>query len=95
MLSMSSVIIEESSIWDLLIINILYSFKFVIANYICPYIKRRIKTHFSTHYKQIFVVELFGSDRSPRRGDLVRACVCACVRACVWDILQNNSENEF
>ena len=29
----------------------------------------------------------FGSDRSPRRGDLVRACVC--------DIIQNNSENEF
>ena len=34
---------------------------------------------------------LFGSDRSPRRGDIVRACV----RAYVWDILQNNSENEF
>ena len=22
---------------------------------------------------------IFGSDRSPRRGDLVRACVCVCV----------------
>ena len=30
---------------------------------------------------------LFGSDRSPRRGNLVCACVC--------DIIQNNSENEF
>ena len=33
----------------------------------------------------------FGSDRSPRREGLVRACV----RACVWDILQNYSESEF
>ena len=30
--------------------------------------------------------------RSSRRGDLVRPSV---VRPCVWDILQNNSGNEF
>ena len=36
-------------------------------------------------------LSLFGSDRSPRRGDLVRSSV----RACVCDIIQNNSENDF
>ena len=30
---------------------------------------------------------VFGSDRTPRRGDLVRACMC--------DIIQKNTENEF
>ena len=34
---------------------------------------------------------IFGSDRSPRRGDVVRASV----RLSVRDILQNNSEHEF
>ena len=34
-----------------------------------------------------FSLNIFGSDRSPRRGDLV----CPSVS----DILQNNSENEF
>ena len=39
-------------------------------------------------------VKLFGSDEEPKeRGSC--ACVCPCVLACVRDILQNNSENEF
>ena len=33
---------------------------------------------------------VFGSDRSPRRGDVVCACMCACVRA-----VKDNCENEF
>ena len=38
---------------------------------------------------------IFGSDRSPRRGYLVRVCVRACVRVSMCDIIQNNSQNEF
>ena len=48
---------------------------------------------------QLKVLLFLAPTRSPRRGDLVRACVRACVRvsvrACVCDIIQNNSENEF
>ena len=49
-------------------------------------IQIQCQAHFNT---------FFGSDRSPRRGDLVCACVRACVCPCVCDIIQNNSENEF
>ena len=31
----------------------------------------------------LIVIIVFGSDRSPRRGDLGRACVRACVRPCM------------
>ncbi len=34
---------------------------------------------------------LFGSERSPRRGDLVRVCV----RPSVWHFHQKNIEKEF
>ena len=52
------------------------------------YFKKRLILEYS--YIQA-IDKSFGSDRSPRRGDLVRASVCACV----CDIIQNNSENEF
>ena len=38
-----------------------------------------------------YISFIFGSDRSPRRGDLV----CACVRASVCDIIQNMTLKEF
>ena len=46
-------------------------------------------------FKTFFLSFFLAPTRSPRRGDLVRACVCPCVRASVRDILQNDSENEF
>ena len=39
----------------------------------------------------MYIQGLFGSDRSPRRGDLVRACV----RPCVLHFPQKNTANEF
>ena len=39
--------------------------------------------------------DIFGSDSSPRRWDLVQTSVCASVRPCVWQIIQKNIENEF
>ena len=44
-----------------------------------------------THGRQNTTVPIFGSDRSPRRGDVVRACV----RPSVRDIIQKSTENEF
>ena len=41
------------------------------------------------------ILDFLAPTRSPRRGYLVRACVRVCVCPCVWDILQNNSKNEF
>ena len=43
----------------------------------------RAYLHSSHAFKEYYYYDkskrLFGSDRSPRRGDLVRACVCPCV----------------
>ena len=53
--------------------------------------------HVSERDKQIpeKIVWIFGSKRSPRRGNVVCACVRPCVLLSVRDIIQKNIENEF
>ena len=63
---------------------------------------QRTKTN-KTFYSGLLINEIFGSDRSPRRGDLVcasvrasvRLCVHASVRPCVRHFHQKNIEKEF